>query len=191
MPALYLKWMKWCQVIKAVPLEQLYHLAVHQWHLFLLRTLFGYWSLLSGTYWSPVVLKKSSKRRISKEFEYFIKPEYGLLLFSLSFTMLLLNFRTLDYSVKAVWTSYQYCYSHKLSLRASIQILIILILPTESKTELLSADKFKRGDVMLLHCFQLCKAVYKDTIPFLSIGHVWNIKDCHLVVINGILNKIQ
>lgn len=55
MPALYLKWMKWCQVIKAMALEQLYHLAVHQWHHFLLRTLFGHRSVLRRTSWSPVV----------------------------------------------------------------------------------------------------------------------------------------
>lgn len=66
MPALYLKWMKWCRVIKAEALEQLYHLAVHQWHHFLLRTLFGHLSLLSRTSWSPVVYGGAVKEESQK-----------------------------------------------------------------------------------------------------------------------------
>lgn len=58
--------MKWCWVIKAAALEQLYHLAVHQWHHFLLRTLFGHWSLLSRTSWSPVVLGGTEKEQPQK-----------------------------------------------------------------------------------------------------------------------------
>lgn len=85
----------------------------------------------------PCCVRRSSERRISKEFENFIGPEYGLFLFSLSFTMLLLNLRTLDYSARAVCTSYRYCYSHKLSLRAFIKALIILILSIESKTKII------------------------------------------------------
>lgn len=74
MPALYLKWMKWCRVIKAMALEQLYQLAVHQWHHFLLRKL----CLVIGRYWGGHLGPLSW---ISKEFENFIRPEYGLLLF--------------------------------------------------------------------------------------------------------------
>lgn len=31
---LWLKWMKWCQVIKTAVMRRLYHLAVFQWHIF-------------------------------------------------------------------------------------------------------------------------------------------------------------
>lgn len=113
----------------------------------------------------PCRVWRSSKRRISKEFENFIRPEYGLLLFSLSFTMPLLNFSTLDYSARAVCTTYQYCFSHKLSLRAFIQVPIILILPTETKTEIIpDYSLFWKSAMMVQHRYQLCKAVCKDMI---------------------------